>query len=135
MRRRLRHRHTPVDLNVIPLIDVVFFLLVFYVITTSFVQESAVPLERPGSDHAAPVAGSYLTVAVPVTGDLLLGDQPQTLGSLPAAIAAARQAALTDRVLVVPDRSIPTGRLLAVIDACRHGGATQVQVAAQAEGP
>ena len=52
MRRRGIHRlggNRHVELNVIPLIDVVFFLLVFYVISTSFDTVEAVPIDRPAS--------------------------------------------------------------------------------------
>ena len=61
---RRRQGHQPIDLNVIPLIDVVFFLLIFYVISTSFMQESAVSIQRPASTQATTVTGGFVPVAI-----------------------------------------------------------------------
>ncbi len=135
MRHRLRHRReTPVELNVIPLIDVVFFLLVFYVITTSFVQEAAVPVDRPGSSQAQAVTGAWVAVAITKGGTIQVGERIVDLPMLGDAVAAALRDSAAVRVVVVPDREVPTGLLLRVMDACRLAGATSVDVAAVREG-
>ena len=72
-RRRADHR--PIDLNVIPLIDVVFFLLIFYVISTAFVQETAVTLQRPVSSAASPVGDGFVPVAIVKSGAIQVGPQ------------------------------------------------------------
>ena len=132
MRRLVRHgrRAAAVDLNVVPLIDVVFFLLVFYVISTSFVQESAVPLERPQSAAATAVTGAFVPVAIVKSGAIQVGPRIVDLAALPDAVATALRDAVSDRVVVVPDREVPTGLLLRVMDACSAGGAVSVDVAA-----
>jgi biopolymer transport protein ExbD len=133
MRRRRRAAHQALDLNVIPLIDVVFFLLIFYVISTTFLREEAVTVERAVSSRATAVEGALVLVAVArgplvsVGGRTLPPDQTQ------AAVAAALADSGATRVLVVPDREVPTGALLAVMDACTAAGAGSVQVAASAE--
>ncbi len=133
MRRRIRRRpETPVELNVIPLIDVVFFLLVFYVITTSFVQEAAVPVDRPGSAGATAVTGGFVAVAVTKGGVIQVGERVVDLLALSEVVAAARRDQACDRVVVVADRDVTTGLLLQVLDGCRAGGAGDVQVAATA---
>jgi biopolymer transport protein ExbD len=134
--RRLTRPHTgQVELNVIPLIDVVFFLLVFYVISTSFLTEAAVPVQRPSSAQAAAVTQPFVPVAIARGGAVFLGDHPCDVAALPAAVAEALAHANATRVVVVADRDTPTGRLLQVMDACSAGGATAVDVAAQpAEG-
>jgi biopolymer transport protein ExbD len=133
MRRRIRRRpETPVELNVIPLIDVVFFLLVFYVITTSFVQEAAVTVDRPGSAGATAVTGGFVAVAVTKGGVIQVGERVVDLLALSEVVAAARRDQACDRVVVVADRDVTTGLLLQVLDGCRAGGAGDVQVAATA---
>ncbi len=131
MRHRLRHRReTPVELNVIPLIDVVFFLLVFYVITTSFVQESTVPVERPGSSQATAVTGTFVAVAITKGGAIQVGAQVVDLPALSEAVRAALRESSAEKVVVIPDRDVPTGLLLRVMDACRIDGTLRVEVAA-----
>ncbi len=136
MRRRAWQRHlhhAAVDLNVIPLIDVVFFLLVFYVISTSFAPETAVAVERPRSERALAATEAFVPVAVVKSGAILLGTQVIDLAALPSEVATALLRGETARVVVVADREVPTGLLLQVMDACTAGGATDVDVAATRE--
>ncbi len=127
-RRRAEHR--PVDLNVIPLIDVVFFLLIFYVISTAFVRETAVSLARPSSSQATQVSGGFVPVAIIKSGAIQVGPQVVDLAGVGAAVRYALDAGNTDKAVVIPDREVPTGLLLAVMDACSAAGARTVDVAA-----
>ena len=129
MSRREGH-NGQVELNVIPLIDVVFFLLVFYVITTSFIQETAVPIERPASSRATTVSGGFVPVAIVKSGAIQIGSRIVDLAAVPSEIGVALEGANATRVLVIPDREVPTGLLLKVMDACQAGGAQSVDVAA-----
>ncbi len=132
-RRRAEQR--PVDLNVIPLIDVVFFLLIFYVISTSFTQETAVSIARPASAAAQPVSGRFVPVAIVKSGAIQVGPQVVDLAGVRDAVRAALDAGNTAKAVVIPDREVPTGLLLAVMDACSAAGATSVDVAATTRQP
>lgn len=131
---RRRAAHQAVDLNVIPLIDVVFFLLIFYVISTSFVQEAAVSLQRPSSSQASTVSGSFVPVAIVKSGAIQVGPQIVDLPGVPAAVRLALDSGRTAKVVVIPDREVPSGLLLRVMDACSAGGAASVDVAAMRDG-
>jgi len=137
MRRRGWQRHQrqgQVELNVIPLIDVVFFLLVFYVISTSFIRETAVSIDRPQSGQAVAIEESFVPVAVVKSGAIHIGPRVVDLQGLPAEVGSALAQANATRVVVVADREVPTGLLLNVMDACQAGGAIQVDVAATRDG-
>jgi biopolymer transport protein ExbD len=127
---RRRQPHQQIDLNVIPLIDVVFFLLIFYVISTSFMQESAVAIKRPTSSQATTVQSGFVPVAIVKSGAIQVGSQVVDVSLVQNTVAAALIAGNTTSVLVIPDREVPTGLLLRVMDACSAGGATSVDVAA-----
>ncbi|HEX3133443.1 MAG TPA: biopolymer transporter ExbD [Planctomycetota bacterium] len=127
---RRRQAHQQIDLNVIPLIDVVFFLLIFYVISTSFVQETAVSVQRPNSTQASTVSGGFVPVAIVKSGAIQVGPQVVDIAQVRDTVAAALTAGNTVKVLVIPDREVPTGLLLKVMDACSAAGAAQVDVAA-----
>jgi biopolymer transport protein ExbD len=131
---RRRAASHPVDLNVIPLIDVVFFLLIFYVISTSFVQEAAVSLQRPSSTSASTVSGGFVPVAIVKSGAIQVGPQITDLLGLDGLVRQAMNDGNTDKVVVIPDREVPTGLLLNVMDACTAAGAASVDVAAIREG-
>ena len=129
---RRRSGHHPIDLNVIPLIDVVFFLLIFYVISTAFVQETAVTIARPQSAAASAVNGGFVAVAIVKSGAIQVGPQVVDLAGVRDAVHAALADGNTGKALVIPDREVPTGLLLAVMDACSAAGAVTVDVAATA---
>jgi biopolymer transport protein ExbD len=134
-RRHRRHAgQGHVELNVIPLIDVVFFLLVFYVISTSFVQEAAVTIDRPASSRATAVQAGFVPVAVVKSGAIHVGPQVVDLRSLADTVRTALDSANATRVLIIADREVPTGLLLKVMDACQAGGALAVDVAANKDG-
>lgn len=132
--QRRRHNHQPIELNVIPLIDVVFFLLIFYVISTSFVQESTVSIQRPSSTQSSAVSGGFVPVAIVKSGAIQVGPQVVDLAGVRDAVHAALDAGSTDKAVVIPDREVPTGLLLQVMDACTAAGAASVDVAATREG-
>jgi biopolymer transport protein ExbD len=132
---RRRQAHAPIELNVIPLIDVVFFLLIFYVISTSFsLQETAVPVQRPSSSQAAAVNGAFVPVAIVKSGAIQIGPQVVDLEGVADALRIALDAAATAKVVVIPDREVPAGLLLQVMDACSAAGAESVDVAATRDG-
>ncbi len=131
---RRRESIRPIDLNVIPLIDVVFFLLIFYVISTSFVQETAVTIQRPASTQAQTVSSGFVPVAIVASGAIQVGAQVVNVAGLTDAVRAALDAGNTSKVVVIPDREVPSGLLLKVMDACSAAGATSVDVAAIHEG-
>lgn len=131
---RRRQAQQPIDLNVIPLIDVVFFLLIFYVISTSFVSESALPIARPTSSQATTIQGGFVAVAIVKSGAIQVGQQVVEVTGVSAAVRTALAAAATDKAVVIPDREVPTGLLLQVMDACTAGGAASVDVAATRAG-
>ena len=133
MRRRGWQRHAhhgQVELNVIPLIDVVFFLLVFYVISTSFTPETAVPVERPRSTQATTSDVPSVQVVITGAGEVVLGTRTVGEQEISAAVAAELRRLGATRVVLVADRRVPTGMLLAVMDSCTAGGAVNVDVAA-----
>jgi biopolymer transport protein ExbD len=137
MKRRSWQRHVPsgqAELNVIPLIDVVFFLLVFYVISTSFAQESSVTIDRPQSTQATAVEHAFVPVAIVKSGAIDLGSEIMGVDRLPSELRSAMTHAASTHVVIMADREVPTGVLLQVMDACRSGGATAVDVAAMAPG-
>jgi biopolymer transport protein ExbD len=127
---RRKVSHGPVDLNVIPLIDVVFFLLIFYVISTAFVSESALPLARPQSSQATQVTAAFVAVAILKSGAVQVGPQVLDPSGVAEAVRTALATSATDKVVVIPDREVPTGLLLEVMDACSAAGAASVDVAA-----
>ena len=131
-RRRSWVAHQAVELNVIPLIDVVFFLLVFYVISTSFTPEATVAVDRPQSTQATTSSTPSLQVVATATGEIVIAGQRVEPTAISQAVAGELARLGISRVVLIADRQVPTGQLLSLMDACTAGGASAVDVAATA---
>jgi len=115
-----------------PLIDMVFILLIFYIVSTSFVQDAGVTVNRPHSDSARPVTSRYVPVAITKAGSVHVGGRfvtPEDREAVRSALAEAD----VKRVVIQADREVPTGLLLKVLDTCKAAGALTVDVAAVKE--
>ncbi len=131
MIRRLRSdRQRPAQIDLAALIDMVFILLIFFIVTTSFVRESGVAVDRPSSSRAAAVASGFVAVAITRDGSVHVGGRRVSAADHQA-IAAALHEGGSRRVVIQADRQAATGLLLEVMDSCLAAGAEQVDVAAE----
>lgn len=115
-----------------PLIDMVFLLLIFYIVSASFVQESAVGINRPESGAASPTREPYLAMALTKSGAVHVGGRVVAPDDREAVARCLREMGAR-RALVQADREVPTALLLRVMDTCREAGAEAVDVAAVAK--
>lgn len=126
--RRRRERAGAV-IEMAPLIDMVFILLIFYIVSTSFVQDAGVVVNRPESRSARPVTTRYLPVAITKMGTVHVAGRaihPDDADAVEAALAEMS----AGTVVIQADRDVPTSLLLRVLDTCKAGGADNVNVAA-----
>ena len=119
--------------NVAPLIDIVFILLIFFVVTTTFARDLGVEVERPSAGTATEQPANIVRVAIGRGGELAVDGRATSAWRLGAEIED-RIALYADKsVLVVADRTIDAKTLVDVMDTCRQAGARQVAVAVDAE--
>jgi biopolymer transport protein ExbD len=116
-------------INITSLIDVVFLLLLFFVVTSTF-------LERPGLDLTLPAASptevarrDEVTVELDADGATWLEGARLEPADLEAGIERALASAGTERVVLEADERVPHGRVVAAMDAARRAGATGLVVA------
>jgi biopolymer transport protein ExbD len=112
-----------------PLIDMVFILLIFFMVATSFVRESGVEITRPDSRTATAVEEGFVPVAIDAQGRVFVSGRTIPPDSV-RGIRTVLDESGRRRVLVQADREVPTHLLLTVIDSAKLAGATQVDVAA-----
>ncbi|MGB2822936.1 MAG: biopolymer transporter ExbD [Phycisphaerae bacterium] len=127
-----RHKGTGAAIEMAPLIDMVFILLIFYIVSTSFVQDAGVVINRPESRSAQPVTTRYLPVAITKTGTVHVAGRIIAPDET-APIEAALKDMNARRVVIQADREVPTSLLLRVLDTCKAAGAETVDVAAIAK--
>lgn len=131
---RAARREAPPGVDMAPLIDVVFILLIFFLVTASFRRDEAIPLDRPVATQADEVPTEALRVHVSAEGRILLGARELSEAELAERVRRFVERDAAARVVVIPDAALPSGRLVAVMDAARAGGARQLSVATRRPG-
>lgn len=120
-----------VDLSA--MIDMVFLLLIFFLVTTRFSHDAGVRIDRPESARALGVGARFVPIGITAAGTVHLGGRavdPADRRAVRAAIAGALRAAGATDVLIQADRRAPVGLTLAVQDLALDAGAARVDVAA-----
>ena len=134
--RRRRSMESTTDsneVNLTPMLDVVFIMLIFFIVTTSFIKESGVEIERPDASAATPRPEAQVLVAITPEGAVWVDGKPVDVHRIGQQVADM----LTDdgAVVIQADRASTTGVLIEVMDRLKQAGVEQVAVAASRSEP
>jgi biopolymer transport protein ExbD len=125
-----RGRKGNLELNIAPLIDMVFILLIFFLVTTSFVKETGVDISRPAASTAVTKTGT--TILIGITKENTVHMDKREID--PRAVRANVERALAENpeasVVIVADKESLTGLVINVMDNCKLAGAENVALAA-----
>ena len=139
MQGRLQHRceqQAPQGIDMSPLIDVVFILLIFFIVTTVFVRETGVEVDKPQAVSATTLEQSIILIAVTDSGEVMYDGSNIGVAGVRSVVSQAQQsgnqssAAEGKPVVIQADRLVEAERLLAVIDEAKLAGAKHVSIAA-----
>jgi biopolymer transport protein ExbD len=122
-------------IEIIPMIDVMLFLLVFFIIVTlQMIPDAGVNLQLPVSSQTDPLPHPKFTVNVMPDGTIKVKDQVMTTDQLTAMFTADGDVSKTE-VTIAADKTTPFQHFMSVIDAARKAGVTDIGIAAQPETP
>ncbi len=133
---RLRHRleleHGLTQLDIAPLIDVVFLLLMFFLLTSNFVVQPGIRVHLPKAVTSEVVQERNLVVLVTAENLVYLNERLITFDELRHQLAGVVGEHLP--VLIKADRGASLGRVVEVWDLCRETGITQINIATNQAG-
>ncbi len=130
VRRNLRRNARGVDVNMGPLIDMVFLLLIFFVVTTSFVKETGIDVERPSAATAERKEKGNVLIGISRDGAVYLDRKRIDVRSVRAHMARVLAENPESSVVIVADKESRTGIVVQVMDQCRLAGVKNVSLAA-----
>ncbi len=128
----VRKRQSP-SLNLSPLIDVIFILLIFVVLVARFVDQERLDVTLPSADAGRPAEIDALMVVVSSSGEIHIDGEPIALAALPDALEAARRR--FGRAVVVADQSAQIQQAVDVISAAKLAGFDGVALATRPPAP
>jgi len=132
MQLRKPHKRSLI-LNVTSLIDVLFLLLIFFMISTTFLSTPAIKLELPKAQNADVVRQKPLTVYIDATGDMFLNDEPVDFPLLEAALKNKLQESEDKAVVLKADSRVSHGLVVHVMDVVKGAGARRLVVSTEPE--
>lgn len=129
-RRALAEAEDPIELNLIPLIDVIMFLLIFFVSTTSFIEEPGVTVDKPQAATAKQLEKNSIIFAVTPDGKIAYGGKEIGLGGVRPTVKRLCGKEPLPVVIQADERAL-SGILIRVIDEAKLGGAKDVSLATE----
>jgi len=118
------------DINLAPLLDIVFIMLIFFVVTTSFVKESGIEVNRPTAQTAERREQGNILIAIAPNGEIWIDKQPVDIRSVRAVVERLTAENPEGSVIIQGDREAQIGLLVEVMDQVRKGGVSNVSIAA-----
>jgi biopolymer transport protein ExbD len=116
------------EINMAPLIDMIFILLIFFLVTATFVRESGVEIKRPEAASAEAKDAAGIFIAVTQDGDIFVDKNRVDLRSIRGIVEQFLLENPSGAVMLEADRNSITGRMVQVLDQCRMAGAENIAV-------
>ncbi|MEK9766457.1 MAG: biopolymer transporter ExbD [Thalassolituus sp.] len=113
-----------------PMLDIVFIMLIFFIVTTSFVKESGVTVNRPTASTAESKEGSSILVAIRANGEIWIDKRAIDMRAVRANVERLKVESPEGAVVIQADEYAPTGLLVKVMDQIRLAGIDNISVAA-----
>ena len=135
--KRRGHSYFDVDkprIEIIPMIDIMMFLLVFFiVITLRMIQGTGIQLDLPSSKTTQDLKPTQITIGVQKDGAMYIDGQPYSAEAMKAKLEEAKKSSDKLAVILAGDKELTYQNTLKVMDIARSAGISQVGLAAKAE--
>jgi biopolymer transport protein ExbD len=126
-----RRRHNHAHMSIAPLVDVVFLLLLFFMLTSHLMQEPAIKIKLPESKTAEAQRDAIKTIYISKDGGIYFMDKRVDLNNLQMAIKEGVKDIQIDFIQIKADRESDVGILVSVIDEVRLSGIKNYSIATE----
>ena len=132
MSRRER-KQVEVGIDLTACIDMTFILLIFFMVSTTFVKDMKIDIDRPGASTQTLASTKSVRVYIDKQGGTYLEGEPIQVWVIQSRLRDLLKGMTAKSVLVVTDEVVPAGRLVEVVDQARLAGADDIGVATSVE--
>ncbi len=119
------------DINLTPMLDVVFIMLIFFIVTATFIKQAGIEVMRPEALTAEQKPTVSVLVAIGENGDIWIDKQKVDATAVRAHIERLRAENPKGGLVVQADRGAKSEKLMAVLAAARAAGMTEVAIATE----
>ncbi len=119
------------EINITPMLDVVFIMLIFFIVTASFVKEAGIDVNRPDAETAVRQERANILIAISENNEIWIDQRMVDPRALRANIERLHAENPEGSVVIQADKKAITETLIQVMDAARQAGVYNVAIAAQ----
>lgn len=130
MRRRVNLDEEEAGIDITPMLDIVFIMLIFFIVTTSFVKETGIEVNRPNAQTAVRNERGNILIAITESGDIWMDKRKIDVRAVRANVERMRAERPEGGVIVQADKFSRAGVMVTVMDQVRLAGVENVSIAA-----
>jgi|TARA_X000000368_G_scaffold49759_1_gene35522 biopolymer transport protein ExbD len=131
LRRRNRRKPEEQGLDLTPMMDIVFIMLIFFIVTTSFVKETGVDINRPNAETAERDEKGNILVAITQNNEIWIDKRRIDLKAVRANIERLKIEYPEGSVIIQADKEARSGLLVETMDQIRLAGVQNISIAAK----
>tara|TARA_B100000941_G_scaffold170975_1_gene121832 strand:+ start:1752 stop:2156 length:405 start_codon:yes stop_codon:yes gene_type:complete len=131
LRRKNRVKNEENSLDLTPMMDIVFIMLIFFIVTTSFVKETGVDINRPNAETAERDERGNILVAITATNEIWIDKRRVDLKAVRANIERLKIEYPEGSVIIQADKESRSGLLVEAMDQIRLAGVQNISIAAK----
>jgi biopolymer transport protein ExbD len=130
-----RHAHSEeAEINITPMLDVVFIMLIFFIVTTSFTKETGASIIKPQAEQAAALQNGTILIGVRPNDEIWMAKRPIELREVRQMVERAKAENPEGSVVIIADKGSRIGTVTKVMDQVKLAGVEGVAIAAENPG-
>lgn len=131
MARKIREEGEDAQIDMTPMLDIVFIMLIFFIVTTVFVKQAGIEVNKPDANQAIKPKNANIFIAITADGDVWMDKREVEVESVRANIERLLAEQPTDIVIIQADEESEHGVVIKVMDQVKAAGINRISVAAE----
>ncbi len=129
-RKRSLDQEEDISIDMTPMMDIVFIMLIFFIVTTSFIKESGIDINRPSADTAERKERGNILIAITPNDEIWIDKRRVDIRSVRSHVERLKAENPEGAVVIQADKDSKNGLLVQVMDQARLAGVANVSIAA-----
>ena len=129
-RNRIREEEDA-SIDITPMLDIVFIMLIFFIVTTSFVKEAGIQVNKPEANQATKEPSANIFIAIRDNGEVWMDKRQVDVERVGANLERMLAEQPTDLVVIQADKESQHGRVVEVMDQVKEAGIDKISIAAE----
>jgi len=130
-----KHAHTEdAEINITPMLDIVFIMLIFFIVTTSFTKETGAVINKPVAEQAIPLLKGTILIGVRSNDDIYMSKRRIELREVRSLVERAKAENPEGSVVIVADKDSRIGTVTQVMDQVKLAGVQGISISAEHPG-